>query len=465
MIRLIVLALLVVPASAAIQVSQGDIVYMNETVDISQAASWPSYQIVWCSVSNFDCDPPDQIIDASNKSLEEFYVDPAVMRIGTYYRWDGMWHPAENAVAFTVRPGKRPKASAYVNTSEQPAAITKTQDGPFHYVIARGDTPEVYTFLQNQSVPCHLWIFSNTMNSYNLPMQSEANRYSYQFNKFETLAMSTGDYAGYIQCEGKNELQEIFINGVYLDTPYDDNKVPDVPLVTWNLLNTKRQFDELAKSMPRFDDELIPITISVVDPTTTITDVEQDEKKLYISGSTTWGNNTAITLRLDPDNYVLKRDIELHTWQAYATGSIDTPRTFATALSLDKEELFIGMHEITSTVESKGDIALSSFNFRVSDVMVMPTPTPEPKRMIYGKDWEEIPIKVVPTPTVEVTVEETPEPKVVMVTLTPTANVAANATATPTSIPTADKTIPTIPISAATIVSALAIAEIIRRRL
>jgi hypothetical protein len=207
----------------------------------------------------------------------------------------------------------------------------------------------------------------------------------------------------------------------------------------------------------------------VVEPTTTITSVEQDDEKLYIMGTTTWGNNSPITLRLDPDNYKLSRDIALHTWTTFTIGSIDAPRTFATAFPLDKEELFIGMHEIRTNVETKRNTAYSSFEFLVSDVMVMPTPTPVAKRMIYGKDWEEIPVKVTPTPTPIVT--ETPEQTVVS---TPTVNETVNVTQTltlhptstkPTVAPTANQTIPTIPVSVVAVLSSVAISIIMSRKL
>ena len=67
--------LLACPASAYLQIAQGDKVYMNETLDISQAVSYPSYQIVWCAPNNGDCDPPDQIIDTENGTLKKYWLN------------------------------------------------------------------------------------------------------------------------------------------------------------------------------------------------------------------------------------------------------------------------------------------------------------------------------------------------------------------------------------------------------
>lgn len=459
------LLLLASPGSAYLQIAQGDIVYMNETVDISLAVAYPDFQVAWCEARNYDCDPPDQIIDIVG-NMHTYWLDPAKFKYGTYYRWDGEWHRAENSLAFTIVPGQRQikKTNQTANKTDIQPQI-RPHEGPYEYLIARGDTPTIYSVL-DRSDSCQLWIFSDTMDTYDLSLLNSNDIYSKTFAKSETLGMGVGEYDGYIQCNGNNGFQDIFILNGELDTPYDDRIVPDVPIVTWNLLNVKRQFDQLALDIPRFDDKLIPIKVSVVDPTITITSVEQDENKLYISGVTSWSNNTAITMRLDPDNYKLPRDIALHTWTTFTSGSIDAPRTFATALYLDRKDLSIGIHEIVSTVESKGDIAISSYTFRISDVMVMPTQTPEPRRMIYGKDWEEIPVKITPTP--EQTIIETPEPTVVptaVITTNITTNATPNATAKTTVAPAATQTIPTIPSGLGIVIIAVCAAIVLRREL
>jgi hypothetical protein len=464
MIRLLIATILLIAPASALVISQGDSVYLNETHDITLAVSYPTYQVAWCAAGNADCDPPDQVIDTEQGNLEKYWIDPTVFKIGTYYRWDGEWHPAENAVAFIVKPGKRPVNLTRVNNTTVKAADEPVLvDGPFHYIVPRGDASEVYTVLNSQTLPCHLWVFSNTLDTYNLPMGKNQARYSYHFTEAQSLDMSVGEYSGYIQCDGRNEWQDIYLDGNILDTPYDNNKVPDVTIEEWNLLNAKRQFDELKQRIPRFDDDLTPITVSVVDPSITISSIEQGPDKLWISGTTTWGNNSPITLKLDHDNYKLSADIALHTWKTFATGSIDAPRTFATAISLNKEELAIGIHEITAKADRNANTAVSSLTFMVSDVYVMPTPTPETKRMIYGKDWEVIPQKIEPTPEPTENLTETwggwvtitPEPET---NATPTPNTTATtiATTSTTAIPTAEKTIPTIPLDPLVVAGAIA---------
>jgi hypothetical protein len=211
--------------------------------------------------------------------------------------------------------------------------------------------------------------------------------------------MDVGKYEGYLQFNGNNGMQDIFIQDGFLDTPYDDAVVPDVDLEIWNLINMRNKFDTLTKETPAFDDALIPITIQVLDPIIMITNVEQGEDTLWLSGSTSWSDGTNITLKLDPDNYKLASDIALHTWETTAHGGMDSARVFSTAMKLKKEELYVGVHEIQMATEVNGVVTTMNYNFRISDVYVMPTPTPQIKRAIVAMDYSEIKANITPTPT------------------------------------------------------------------
>lgn len=446
---------------------------MNETIDISQAVSFPAFQIVWCTQKNYDCDPPDQTIDIEG-NMYDYWIDPSVFHVGTYYRWDGSWHRAENSVAFTVLPGTRPVIPASANTTEEiPDIIGTTQDseGPFNYVIARGDSPRVYTTIlpegSAEPSPAHLWLFSNTLMSMNLPMERSGNTYSYRMSKELTANMAEGTYTGYIQLNGLNRAQDIFLDGMVLDTPYDDTVVPDVNILQWNLRSVKEDFDVLRTKCNLFDDELIPVTVTVYPMEITVVGVEQTEEKLYISGETTLDDESVFTVQLDPDNYKLRSDILLHTWQSHASGGIDSKRKFATAVDIDAKELYIGSHEIVVSIDKAGYTAETAYDFKITDVYVMPTPTPEIKRFVVGGDYEGINYRAMPTaiPTAAI---ETPEPEILITQeKTPVATVTPNPTpviaTTPTTVPVAKETIPTIPIGVSTIVAGVGIAVLFRR--
>jgi len=467
------LLLLIAPASAYIQIGQGDQVYMNETVDISQAVSWPAFQICWCSQRNYDCDPPDQVIDIEG-NMYDYYINPQVFKYGTYYRWDGEWHRGENSVAFTVLPGKRVSAvptsnPAIVDSEDTP--IPAAKEGPYNYIIARGDSPLLYTTILPEAnaepSPAHLWLFSNTLQTMNLPMERNGNTYSYKMTKELTANMAEGTYTGYIQLNGLNRVQDIFLDGTVLDTPYDDTVVPDVNILQWNLRSVKEDFDTLRTKCNLFDDELIPVSIEVAPMSITITNVEQTEDKLYISGETTLDNETVFTLQLDPDNYKLRSDILLHTWQSYATGGIDARREFSTAVDIDAKELYIGAHEIIMSVNKDGYTTETSYDFKVTDVYVMPTPTPELKRFVVGGDYEGINYRAMPTIEPTPVIEPTFDESVLNVVITPTPMPTTIITPTPaivTQPPVAKDTIPTIPLDIGVVVGA-GVASILLRRI
>lgn len=432
---------LIAITATAIEIHQGDLVYMNETIDISQAVSWPDYQIVWCKGNNYDCSPPDQLIDVSAMgNMHTFYVDPNLFNYGDYYRWDGKWHKGENANAFRVIPGTRPVLINLTNESEPNTTPNYFKEGPFHYLIARGDSPRIYSTVNRTDV-CHIWLFTNSLSTLDIPMDNLNFTQYHNFTTADTYGMEAGTYTGYLQFKGLNGFQDIYTDGNYLDTPYDDSKVPDVPIITWNMGNVKAQFDQLKSETPYFDDVLIPVTLTVEDPAITVTEVTQEENKLWISGVTNWDNNTVITLQLDPDNYALPLDKARHTWKTFVIGDIDSKRTFSTAMPIDRSELSVGPHSILMTVDKDKGLTETDYTFKVSDVYVMPTPTPELKRMVLTDKNDPIPtlVTAVPTKTVQT---------LVAVTTTRRYNVTTNSTV-PVATPRLTQEIPVLKQTAA----------------
>jgi hypothetical protein len=354
-------------------------------------------------------------------------------------------------VAFTILAGTRP---ATINATTQPVNQTtdvqiKKIEGPYYFTIARGDTATFKTY-QNRTDTGHLWIFAATKDSYDIPLEMDNQTYSKVLSYNQTFAMNVGKYDGYLQFNGKNGMQDVFIKDGFLDTPYDDDIVPDVDLELWNLINMRGKFEKLTNDTPYFDDVLIPITIQVLDPVIMITDVEQDEDTLWISGTTTWSDGTVITLKLDPDNYKLASDIAMHTWETTAHGSMDTPRVFNTAMKLKKEELYVGVHEIQMTTEVNKFVTTMNYNFRISDVFVIPTPTPQIIRKIVAMDDGEIKQRETPTiaPVSEIIIQDyerptyvpTPTPESYVIVGSPAPN-----TTIPVSTPTKDQNI-TVPL-------------------
>lgn len=446
---------------------------MNETVDLSLAVSWPDYKLAWCAKENYECTPPDQIVEVTG-NMHKYHIDPAIFKYGTYYRWDGKWNRAENLVAFTIVNGNRSSYDIFQSEESAlaPGKIVQSE-GPFKYYIARGDNPMVSTRL-NRTDNCYLWAFTNTIDILGkqmIPIREGGGytSYAYTFAEHDIMNMTIDTYPGYITCAGPNRVIDVHMNGDTMTTPYKAAK--DVELYSWNPYNIKEKYDLLSKSIPdqMYDDVVYHIEIIVAEPYVAITNIERDDddKTLFISGITSWENQTKLTFKLDPDNYKLPTDIRLHTWDTFTSGSIDAPRTFSTALSLEKNELSVGMHEIIANVDKNTDVGFSVYSFRVSDIKVNPTPTPSIKRILQTEDRSEIPVRTTATPSVTAEITKaystTNATENVVVEMIQTTADSTPVQTTPTPVPT--KTTPVvIPLSILVSIASLIIASMVMKR-
>jgi hypothetical protein len=330
-------------------------------------------------------------------------MDPTIFtHYGDYYRWDGEWHPAEYALAFRYMPGERPvylNLTANETGNETPPPVKL---GPFRWIVARGDNPK-FTIVTNRTDPCHLWVWSDNDNMFGIPLNNVNSTYFIELAPAQTLGLQPGSYKAYLQFDGKNGIQDIYYNDNYLMSPYNNKLAPEVPLMHWNLGNARMQFDEYARSIMYYDDEIVPVEVIVGDPAITVTSVVQEEGKLYIAGSTNWKENTSILLKLDPENYPLANDAKFHTWQTYVYGEVDEYRTFETAVKISPDDLCIGPHHIDMQKYGDVDSPISSYDFKRTDTYVMPEPTPERVAVFVNPDYIPIPQKTKvaasPTPT------------------------------------------------------------------
>ena len=234
----------------AYSVGQGDTVYLNDTCDLSLVVSWPDYQLAWCSSGQPDCSSP-YIIDLGYENQHRVLITPDRFKIGSYYRWDGAWHRGENMYAMevsSIRPV--PKIIVENNTIvaiEQNVTEAARMNNT-HILLARGDAIN-YTYTPENSVDtgAYIWMFRSNADSTGYGILGERMIYSYAtksytweipYTKSETIP--EGEYSGYIQLVGLNKHQDVFFSEhhetakyVYedvLDTLYDDNLVPDVPI-------------------------------------------------------------------------------------------------------------------------------------------------------------------------------------------------------------------------------------------
>jgi hypothetical protein len=444
----------------ALLVKQGERIYLGDTVDLSLAVAWPDYKLAWCQGDYYGCTPPDQIITITGY-MHKYYIDPTIWHTGTYYRWDGQWNRGEYSVAFTILPGQRPDLAMMkeINKTPEFAEPNVTVEGPYHYLIARGDDPDITVRIARDD-PAHLWLFGDTKEWLDIPFEQNNFTYSHKMLINDTYPMDVGKYTGYLQFNGKNGRQDVYWDGISdcLDTPYDDALIPDVAVNTWNPASVRAEFEKLIRNGIYTDDILVPITMQIVEPSIIITDLVQNPDSIQITGRTTWSNGTKLTLKLDPDNYKLEQDIRLHTWTTTITGNIPDYRTFTITCPIDMNEMYVGVHEFKMTVEKNKYITDVFHTFRISDTYVMPTPTPKRERVILNIDGSRMttsPTTVIPTPTITYNSSTVTEVK----NVTPVSTVRPiRSTTIPTTIVT---TIPTTPVVNVPIGSYIAVAALI----
>jgi hypothetical protein len=315
-------------------------------------------------------------------------------------------------MAFTYRKGIRP------NSSDLSGADNLTPDldadyivggispkfGPFKWVIARYDDPS-FQVTVNRTDRCHVWIWMDTDEFYDIPVPNENSEYFISFNETQTIAMKAGNYVAYLQFDGPNNIQDVYYDEstMSLKSIYNLQIAPDSALSENTLFNNSSgKFDQYTSSIRYYDDIIIPVSISVKEPAIWITAISQENNKVYISGTTSMKANTSITLKLDPEQHPRQIDSTAFTWETTARGTPDAVRTFETALAFDWTELSIGRHHIDLQKTGDPDFPVTSYEFRRGDIYVTPTPTPKRVAVITGIDYSDIPTQTT-APTITVT--------------------------------------------------------------
>jgi hypothetical protein len=135
-------------------------------------------------------------------------------------------------------------------------------------------------------------------------------------------------------------------------------------------------------------------------------------------------------------------------------GDIDVLRGWNATLNIDWSKMAVGVHTILAKIERDGIKTEVYKDFKVTDVYVMPTPTPARERVVveeYG--WHRITPIPVNTPTkIVTTAEPTPITSSHVIVINDTENKTVNtvtttAKVTPNKTVTPKETIPTIPVN------------------
>jgi len=443
---------LVTPGAHAVTytMGQGDTCYIGDYADLALVASWPDFQLAWCSSGDPGCGSP-YVVDLGNENQHKVYISKERFKTGNYYRWDGHWYSGENSFAMRVLQGPRPANETEVivgNETVKESEITMPATNlpnSTHIVMSRGDTLSYDYAISNTTDGHHafMWMFQSDISGTSKGVLGESMIYrsndsTYNWGVTSELSegIVSGKYSGYIQYTGSNNRQDVFYREHHkidpvkieyadiLDTLYDDDIIPDVNIVGLTPLLIKERFESL--SLHEYsDDTLIPVTMTVEDPVLLFTDYSTEDNNITVSGKTPMSAGTIVVFKLDPKQYALENDIRAHTWSTETVGSIDEWRTFNITIPINWEEMAVGAnHTVIASVDKNKIHIETSKDFKVSDIWVMPTPTPEREKVIvedYG--WH----RVTPTVVVQETTPLLIETPIVVETTT-SSNVTSNAT-------------------------------------
>lgn len=420
--------------------SRAPYAYLGEYVDISKVVGWGGEFGFWYGYPTTGS-RPDIIVDASTFQ-HKYWIDPSKYRVGMWYKWDGTWEDSAYSEAFEIRPGIRPvavptDAPGYNYTG---AIITPIitpipyKEAPIHLVIARGDEL-TYTYkTMTGEKRGFIWLFGKLQSVLGDEMELNESTYSYPFREEVTQNLQPGWYTGYLQFSTGRP--SVWYNASHkvgdetvpiLETPYDDAAVPDVSLAGLLPEHIQSDFELLQSNKEYSTDQLIKITMEVVDPSIQFTDYYEENDYIVIQGKSSMAAGTNMSFVIDPDHYMKGYSLSSHTFTTELEGAINEQRTFRMAMPVDWEEISIGEHTVVVTLDKLKIHLVQKKEFDVKSIWVNPTPIPVTEKVIIdGDGWHRVNVTATPTPTPEI-VYVTGTPQIVYVYITNTTTAAPTA--------------------------------------
>ncbi len=400
----IIFLLLLIPVSSATTytLAQGDSAYLNDTVDLSLVVTWPNYELAVCPDGGYGCANPT-VVNLGNENQHRVLLSPSRFQVGTYWRWNGKWERGENMAGFEILSGVRAEPTPVPTFNMTNQTIIELVKNPSYddtrIILCRGDSLEFnYTYSNTTANDAYIWLFKTnydaTMGDVILGDKMEYSRndsvYHYNWNESYSEKFASGNYAGYIQYVGYNQVQDVYYDPSHqivkfepkvkaLDTIFDDERVPDVNIQSMTPGNIKKEFERL-QGIGLSDDVLIPINMTVYDPVIIFTDYyAYDDEWLVIDGLTPAKYGSTITFMLDPDRHVLHNERPRYTFNYTVEGSANTMRTFHAIIPINWEDMPAGNHTIVASITKPLYSVSMNKDFNVG-IYVEPT-----QRPVYGK--------------------------------------------------------------------------------
>jgi hypothetical protein len=402
---LVLTLFIIYPISAYDRISQGDIVYVGETVDISGVTGWSDTLVYWGGFYSLD-EPayklslPAKIRMGNGSSQYRFYIDPEIFsdRIGNWYSWYGTEESHGNNIAFRVEYGERKidnDTILNITIDRQPQEQLIPPPVPTRevarYLVARGDNLTI-----DVSNPSRIYIFGDKDGIYNLRSINN----SVYINESLIQNLRVGDYILLIQQTGDdNEFNVIYDNkkkvlhSLYSTTDNFETNDIDMSGYTPSTFLTKLK-DEISKT----NDYYNTYTLSIQDPSLDIIsrdDVEVNKVNLIqLKGYTNTAKGTKLCFGIDEKIYNQSVDYRQNCVEAEGD-EIGNMRYFIASIPFSYNDLSVGEHFITGNTALGGSQTVSfnvytSWDSKPVNVTTKyiagnefkPTPTPEIVRVV-----------------------------------------------------------------------------------
>ena len=425
---IVVCGILMSPVSAYPRITQGQDVYLNDTIDISGVAAGYS-ELVWCGAYS-DYFAPDNAsvlysmpVPIYRKDFYSFWLDQEIFgnRTGYWYRWNGEYESNANMRAFRVVPGtKHYWYNSTDNTSWEGWEPTITFDNatqiilpppvPIRHVadflIARGDA-----WNTTWNGTAKLWVFgfynSASAGLYDFPNVND----TFTLRKNQTQNFMPGSYKMVIQSWG-NESQNFNAryDPVKDQIEYFNPKIFQVLHVDLKPLglNQEVRLQKFREIWNYTMDDWKEFNLTVQNPSVEITELSQqswteNQTYLHLLGYTNVQNGTTLTFILDKEKQT-PRTLKYSMFTTPAQG-IDAGdmRWFDIAIPLIWENTYVGEHSVTANTSVGGEMKYDYNVWQAPEGSYVP---PKMVKYIGGNEYIAPVIQtvtiVLPTPTPEV---------------------------------------------------------------
>ena len=428
--------------------SQGDVVYVNDTVDISGVVPPYPYLAYWNGYDIYDANA-SYIIDLPpyKSAYYHFYLDPTIFgtRTGNWYKYDGEFEPQGNNLAFVVKPQSMKNSTmrynngTLINISEtivnnyteieipiqSPVETKHISD----YLIARGDP-----FKLQVDATTNIWLFGRLDK---LLDYKSTNTSIIDINSDILSGFEPGHYTVILQTY--NETTNDFT--VKYDSSTQEIKWFDPKSFKINSLNTlglspQILLDKFRQIIPQTSDTFETYNLELQDPHIEIQSIREiytqpnqtinsagnieyntNISHIQIKGYTNVAVGSPLKFVVDKDRQT-ERTISSHTTTAVAGGSRDPGdmRWFDVVVPIDKYNLVPGDHTVTAY--TKFSDAGSTYTFTIYTATENSYIPPKTVRYISGKYGPEEFIPT-PTPVVQTVTVTVPVTQIVRVEVTP----------------------------------------------